>query len=178
MMMAVRMNGGGRAGVSHGAYLHPRAAVCQAGGMSSLAAYGGLFLAAFVAATIFPAQSEAVLVALLLDGTHPAWALILVASVGNVLGSVVNWMLGRGIERFRDQRWFPASPAQLARAQEWYQRTGKWSLLLSWAPLIGDPLTVVAGTMREPLPIFLALVIIAKTGRYLILAAAVAGFFS
>lgn len=141
--------------------------------MSALTAYTALFSAAFLAATIFPAQSEAALAALLVAGEHPAGVLIAVASVGNVLGSVVNWVLGRGLERFKDRRWFPASPAALARAQGWYQRYGKWSLLASWAPFVGDPLTVMAGVMREPFPVFLVLVTIAKVGRYLVLAALV-----
>lgn len=138
--------------------------------MGSIALYTGLFTVAFVAATVFPLQSEAALIALLLNGQQPVWALIAVASVGNVLGSVVNWLLGRGIERFADRRWFPASPAALARAQRAYQRWGKWSLLLSWAPFIGDPLTVVAGVLREPLPMFVLLVTLAKVGRYVTLA--------
>ncbi|WP_371349199.1 YqaA family protein [Ancylobacter sp. IITR112] len=140
--------------------------------MTDLTVYAGLFLTALAAATILPMQSEAVLAGLLLTNSYPAWALIIVASLGNVLGSVINWLLGRGIERFRDRRWFPVKAGALERAQRWYQRYGKWSLLLSWAPIIGDPLTVVAGVLREPLPVFLALVTFAKVGRYLILAAA------
>lgn len=142
--------------------------------MSALAVYAGLFGIAFLASTVFPAQSEAALGALLLAGEHPAATLIVVASVGNVLGAVVNWALGRGLERFKDRRWFPAKGAALARAQRWYQRYGKWSLLLSWAPFVGDPLTVIAGVMREPFLVFLALVAIAKVGRYLALAAVLA----
>jgi len=138
--------------------------------MISLAVYASLFGIAFIAATVFPLQSEAALIALLLSGQQPVWALIAVASVGNVLGSVVNWLLGRSIERFRDKRWFPASPAALERAQRAYQKWGKWSLLLSWAPFIGDPLTVVAGVLREPLPMFVLLVTMAKAGRYVTLA--------
>lgn len=138
--------------------------------MTSLAAYGGLFLAALAAATILPLQSEAVLVGLLL-ADHSPWLLIVVASLGNVLGSVINWVLGRGIERFRHRRWFPVGDAALERAQRWYQRYGRWSLLASWMPVIGDPLTLVAGIMREPLPVFLALVTVAKVGRYVALAA-------
>jgi membrane protein YqaA with SNARE-associated domain len=140
--------------------------------MGDLAALTGLFLAAFVAATILPAQSEAVLVGLIYTGHYAVWILVAVASVGNVLGSVVNWLLGRGIERFRNRPWFPVKTTTLERAQVWYQRYGKWSLLLSWAPIIGDPLTVVAGVMREPFPVFLLLVTIAKVGRYVVLASA------
>lgn len=138
--------------------------------MIDLSAYLGLFLAAFVAATILPMQSEAALVALLLADFNP-WALVAVASAGNVLGSVVNWLLGRGIERFRERRWFPASPEAMARAERFYRRFGRWTLLLSWVPIVGDPLTVVAGVLREPFPSFLALVTLAKVGRYVALAA-------
>lgn len=143
--------------------------------MGDLAVHGGLFLAAFTAATLLPAQSEALVVGLLLTDYAP-WLVLAVASVGNVLGSVVNWFLGRGIELFRGRRWFPASPAALARAEGWYRRYGRWSLLLAWAPIIGDPLTVVAGVLRETFLVFLLLVSIAKIGRYLILAAATLGF--
>lgn len=134
-------------------------------------AYLGLFLSALIAATILPMQSEAVLVGLLVSQTHPVAALLVVATVGNVLGAVVNWVLGRFVVRFQDRRWFPASDQQLARAQDWYGRYGRWSLLGSWLPVVGDPLTVVAGILREPLVPFVVLVTIAKGGRYLVLAA-------
>ena len=142
--------------------------------MTDLGVYAALFAVAFGAATIFPLQSEGMLTGLLLAGYPPLW-LVAVASVGNVLGSTVNWVLGRQVERFKDRRWFPVNDAQLDRAQRWYQRHGKWSLLLSWVPVIGDPLTVVAGLLREPLPMFLLLVTIAKLGRYVVLAAVVLG---
>jgi membrane protein YqaA with SNARE-associated domain len=143
--------------------------------MDNIAILGGLFAIAFVAATILPAQSEAALVGLLVAGTHSPAALIAVASLGNVLGAVVNWALGRGVERFHDRRWFPISPAALDRATGWYRRWGRWSLLLSWAPIGGDALTVAAGVLREPLLSFVALVTIAKTARYVVLAAATLG---
>lgn len=138
--------------------------------MDDLAILGGLFAISFVAATILPAQSEAVLVGLLMAGTHSPLLLVGVASLGNVLGAVVNWALGRGIERFRNRGWFPVSPSMLDRATGWYRRWGRWSLLLSWAPFGGDALTVAAGVLREPLWSFVLLVTIAKTARYLILA--------
>jgi len=125
---------------------------------------------------LLPAQSEAVLAALVVAGDQPVWLLIAVASVGNVLGSVVNWLFGRGIERLRDRRWFPARGAAFDRAQRWYQRYGKWSLLLSWAPFIGDPLTLAAGVLREPFLPFLLLVTVAKTLRYVVLVGIVQGF--
>ena len=139
--------------------------------MTDLLAYGGLFLSALIAATILPMQSEAVLVGLMVTGNYSTGLLLLVATLGNVLGSLANWLLGRFIERYRDRSWFPVSPQKLDAAGDWYRRYGKWSLLLSWAPVIGDPLTVAAGVLREPLPMFLLLVTIAKAGRYLALAA-------
>lgn len=143
--------------------------------MDELAAYGGLFAIAFVAATILPMQSEAALVALLASGSFPSAALIAVASLGNVLGAVVNWIIGRGIERFRGRPWFPVSPAKLDRVTNWYRRYGRWSLLLSWAPVMGDPLTVAAGVLREPLWSFIAIVTVAKVARYLAVAGATLG---
>jgi membrane protein YqaA with SNARE-associated domain len=138
--------------------------------MMDVTAYGSLFLAAFVAATILPAQSELVLTGLLASGAYSPVALVAVASVGNVLGSAVNWVIGRAIERFRGRSWFPVGPHALTRAERWYHRYGRWSLLASWMPVIGDPLTVVAGILREPLWSFLLLVALAKTGRYVVLA--------
>ncbi len=133
--------------------------------------YLGLFTIALLAATLLPLQSEALLVGLLALG-HPAWALVAVASVGNVIGSTINWWLGRELQRFAGRRWFPVGPDALARAQRAYARHGRWSLLLSWMPIIGDPLTLAAGVMREPLLRFLVLVTIAKTLRYVVLAVA------
>lgn len=144
--------------------------------MVEIGVYGGLFLSALGAATLLPMQSEAVLVGLLLSG-RPVLLLLVVASLGNTLGGLVNWALGRGIERFRHRRWFPVSEAALTRAQGWYSRWGKWSLLLSWMPVIGDPLTLAAGVMRERFLTVLVLVAIAKTGRYAVLAAVTLGLF-
>ena len=101
--------------------------------------YLSLFALALIAATLLPAQSEAALVALLLDGGS-VWGLVAAASAGNVLGSLINWWIGREVTRFQGRRWFPIKPSALLRAQAWYGRYGKWSLLLSWMPIIGDPL--------------------------------------
>jgi membrane protein YqaA with SNARE-associated domain len=137
----------------------------------SLAALLGLFGSAFLAATLLPAQSEAVLVGLLLAQPETAALLIATASLGNTLGAMVNWLLGLGIQRFRDKRWFPVSSKQLERAERHYRRFGRWSLLLSWMPIIGDPLVLVAGVLREKFWVVFLLTGLAKTGRYLVLAA-------
>jgi len=138
-------------------------------------AYVGLFLAAFGAATLLPLQSEAVMVGLLLLRDHPLWALVTVASVGNVLGSVVNWLLGRALARGRARTWLPVGAQRLAAARRGYHRYGRWSLLLSWMPVIGDPLTLVAGVLGEPLWRFVLIVSLAKLGRYVVIAAVTLG---
>ncbi|HSH99845.1 MAG TPA: YqaA family protein [Reyranella sp.] len=138
--------------------------------MTDLLAYTGLFLVSLAAATVLPMQSEAALIALLLADYSP-WLLLVVASTGNILGSTINWVLGRTVDRYGSRRWFPASGPALDRAARWYRRYGRWSLLLSWVPVIGDPITVIAGMLRERLPVFLALVAVAKIGRYLVLIA-------
>lgn len=135
--------------------------------MAHLFEFLGLFAVAFLAATVFPFQSEVGLAGMVLAEHYPIWLLVMVASLGNVLGSIVNWLLGRFIARFEGRRWFQVTCEQVARAEGWYHRYGRWSLLFSWAPIIGDPLTIVAGVLREPLPVFLVLVTIAKVARYI-----------
>ncbi len=139
--------------------------------MAELTIYASLFLIAFGAATILPLQSEWVVAGLLLDGNHPWEIVVLIASLGNVLGSMVNWLIGRSFVHFQNRRWFPVDQKNMKRAEGWYHRYGRVSLLLSWVPIIGDPLTIAAGVLREPLWSFAFLVGIAKTGRYLALAA-------
>ncbi len=135
-----------------------------------------LFFSAFGAATLLPLQSEAVLVGLLMRQPEAVATLLLVATLGNVLGSIVNWLLGRALEHLHERRWFPFSAAQFERAQLRYQRWGQWSLLLSWMPVIGDPLTLIAGIMREPFWRFVLLVTLAKGARYLVLAMVTLGW--
>lgn len=146
--------------------------------MVATSVYGGLFAAAFLAATVLPMQSEAVLVGLLLTDDYPVSMLLAVASCGNVLGAVCNWWLGKSVERCRNRAWFPVSAQRLEQARQWYRRYGRWSLLLSWMPVVGDPLTVAAGVMREPLPIFLLIAGGAKIARYLILTGMTLGWLS
>ena len=138
-----------------------------------LTGYAGLFAAAFVAATILPAQSELLLGAMLVSGRFDTILLLAVATAGNVLGSAANWVLGRYFAHHREKSWFPASPSTMARAEAWFVRFGPAVLLLSWVPIIGDPLTVIAGVLRMRFTIFLLVVALAKGGRYLFLAFAV-----
>lgn len=135
--------------------------------LASIAPYIGLFAVAFIAATILPAQSEVAFAGMLVAGEYNPLLLLLSATAGNTLGALTNWLLGRFIEHFRHRKWFPFSEVAIERAKRWYARWGKWSLLLSWAPIIGDVLTLAAGILRLRLPVFLCLVILAKGGRYL-----------
>lgn len=146
--------------------------------MSHFVVYASLFLISFAAATIFPAQSEILLAKLLLDSHYKWWLLVIVASLGNILGSVVNWLLGRSIARFQSRKWFPIKPEKYNNWEKFYQKYGKWSLLLSWVPIIGDPLTIIAGALREPLGVFLVLVSFAKISRYLVIAGLANGYIS
>ena len=133
--------------------------------------YGALFLSALMAASFLPMQSEAVLIGLLVARQEPVASLLVIATLGNILGAVVNWVLGRALRRFEGRAWFPASQEQMQRAQRWYLRYGRWSLLGSWLPIVGDPITVVAGALRESFWPFVALVTLAKGGRYIVLTA-------
>jgi membrane protein YqaA with SNARE-associated domain len=129
-----------------------------------------LFLSAFGAATLLPLQSELVLLNALSKHTHPIGLLIFIATLGNVLGSVVNWILGIYFQRLKDKKWFPFSQDKLAYAQKFYSKYGYWSLLLSFVPIIGDPLTFLAGLMRVNFFKFLLVVTISKLSRYLFIA--------
>ena len=128
--------------------------------------YLSLFISAFAAATILPAQSEALLAYQVSISPDAVVQLIAVATLGNVLGATFNWCLGRLTENLRAKKWFPVNEKQLQKAERFYGRYGRYSLLLSWVPIIGDPITVVAGILREPLLSFVLLVTIAKCARY------------
>lgn len=131
-----------------------------------MAAFVGLFASAFLAATILPFSSEAVLAALTLADGADLVALWAVASVGNTLGAVVNWGLGRFCLHWSERRWFPVKPPELERARRWFARYGTWTLLFAWVPIVGDPLTAAAGLLRVNLALFVVLVAIGKSGRY------------
>jgi membrane protein YqaA with SNARE-associated domain len=141
------------------------------GPLISFATYTALLAISFLAATLVPMGSEPALIAALVAKSEPAWALIMTAAIGNTAGSTVNWALGRGLETYRGHRYFPVPADHLARAQIWYQRYGKWSLLLSWMPVIGDALTLAAGVMRENFLTFVLITGFAKTARYVVVAA-------
>ena len=134
--------------------------------MTDIAAYWILLGSAFLSATLLPGSSEAVLVGFLATSSGQPATLVAVASIGNIAGAIVNWALGRFFAAYQDRAWFPVSAAAMGRAQGWLARFGLWSLLLSWVPVIGDPLTVVAGLLRVPFWRVFVLVSVGKVMRY------------
>lgn len=130
-----------------------------------MSAYLILFGSAFLAATILPFYSEVALFAMAREGYDPV-ILLIVATVGNTAGSMVNWVLGAYLLHFQDRRWFYFSKKQISNAQAWYQKYGKWSLLFAWLPIGGDALTVVGGIMKVNFWLFTLLVGIGKFLRY------------
>lgn len=130
--------------------------------------YAGLFISAFLAATILPLSSELVLSALLLNGFNPIF-LVLLATVGNVLGSVVNYFIGRYGSDYIRHKFLKTTDEEFERSRQRYEKWGRWSLLLAWVPVIGDPLTVMAGILRVNFIWFLTLVTIGKFLRYVVI---------
>ena len=137
--------------------------------MIILIAYFQLFIISFLAATILPLSSELVLSTMLLTDSFDKYLLLVVASFGNILGSSVNWYLGKKILIFKDKKWFPANERQIAKGEIYFKKYGIWSLLLAWVPIIGDPLTIVAGILRVKFLTFLLLISISKISRYIFL---------
>ena len=137
--------------------------------MIILISYFQLLIISFLAATILPLSSELVLSTMLLTDSFDKYLLLVVASFGNIFGSSVNWYLGKKILIFKDRKWFPVNEKQIAKSEMYFKKYGIWSLLLAWVPIIGDPLTVIAGILRINFFTFLLLVSISKTSRYIFL---------
>lgn len=127
-----------------------------------------LFFGALLAATIVPFSSEVMLVAALEAGEVSTGWLIAAAASGNVLGALINWGLGRYLLHWTDHKWFPFTRAQIDKASERFNRYGVWTLLFSFLPIVGDPLTFAAGMLRVGIWPFLILVSIGKTARYVL----------
>ncbi len=134
--------------------------------MLILFSYFQLFLISFLAATILPFSSEVVLTTMYLSNSFETYFLLIFASIGNIMGSITNWYLGKKITLFQNRKWFPVSPDQLERSRKYFQKYGLWSLLLAWVPIIGDPLTLLAGVLKVRFSIFFLLVSISKISRY------------
>ena len=131
--------------------------------------YLSLFIISFLAATILPFSSELTLAGLVATSNYDNLLLLIVASLGNVLGSVINWILGFYSSKLSKKKWFPFKDKQIERSSKWFNKFGRWSLLFSWVPIIGDPLTLAAGLLRVKFIEFLILVTIGKVSRYLVI---------
>lgn len=131
----------------------------------SLLELAGLWFSAFTSASLLPGTSEMVL-AYLWYQQHSMIALWCVATSGNVAGSVLNYWLGSQFRRFSNRAWYPRTSLEHDKTKQWMQRYGAYTLLLSWLPVVGDPLTLMAGVFRISLSRFIGFVLIAKGGRY------------
>ena len=134
-----------------------------------MTAYLTLFFISFLAATILPMSSELTLAGLLTNADYNALVLLISASLGNILGSVFNWLLGYYLLKHLTKKWFPFKQDQIDQASSWFKKFGIWSLLFAWVPIIGDPITMVAGILRVKFTIFLILVSTRKVSRYFII---------
>lgn len=128
--------------------------------------YISMFLSALSSATLLPGSSEVLLSSLVVSGSSVITLLWAAATIGNVLGSCVNYWLGMHIMNYQDRRWFPVSQGQIEKAQKTFDRYGVYSLLFAWLPIVGDPLTVVGGIFKVRLATFIVLVTIGKGLRY------------
>jgi len=129
--------------------------------------YLSLFTISFLAATILPFSSELTLAGLIATSNYDNLLLLIFASLGNTLGSVVNWILGFYSRNLSIKKWFPFKDEQIEKSSKWFNKFGRWSLLFAWVPIIGDPLTLAAGLFRIKFIEFLILVTIGKVSRYL-----------
>jgi len=132
--------------------------------------FPALFGLSFLASTLAPIGSEWLLAVLLLEGSDP-YATVAVATLGNSLGALTTWAIGLWGGPFFMHRVLRVNESSLRRAEGFYARFGSWSLLLSWLPIVGDPLCLAGGVLRVGLPRFVLLVGSGKLLRY----AAVAG---
>ena len=130
--------------------------------------YAGLFFASFFAATILPFSSEIVLSLLLINGLDP-FLLITTATAGNVLGAFINYAAGFWGSQFVTKKILNTTDKAFAKARERFRKYGTACLFFAWVPVIGDPLTVVAGVLRISLPAFFILVSSGKLIRYIVI---------
>ena len=128
-----------------------------------------LFISALISSTLFPGGSEAVLLVQLKEGGDPM-AIVIIATVGNVIGSLITYAMGRLGNEAIHKRWLCMDEAKVARAEIWFTKYGTPSLLLAWLPVVGDPLCLVAGLLRSHVGLFLVLVTIGKAARYAFIA--------
>ncbi len=132
-------------------------------------AYLSILIVSFTAATIVPFSSEILLATLIATNKYNSILLLFIACIGNVFGSIINWILGYYLGNLIKKKWLPFSQNKIDKATIFFNKYGKWSLLLAWFPVVGDPITFVAGTLRYSFISFCILVSIGKVGRYLVI---------
>ncbi|HIP07787.1 MAG TPA: DedA family protein [Mariprofundaceae bacterium] len=128
-----------------------------------------LFFSALVSSTLFPGGSEALLIYRLKDEASSVYLLVFIATLGNVLGSIITYYMGKYGFQF-SHRWFQTSSAKQQQAEHYFKKLGTPALLFAWLPIIGDPLCLVAGALRYNIYAFIALISIGKLTRYTLLA--------
>lgn len=126
-----------------------------------------LFITALISATLFPLGSEALLIYNIKEG-YNIYLLLFFATLGNSLGSVINYFLGLKGEEYLLKKSL-IKEKYIIKSKSYFDKYGAWSILFSWLPIIGDPITFVAGILKYDFKKFLFLVIIAKFSRYLFL---------
>ena len=136
----------------------------------SFSPYGEMFAAALLASTIVPFSSDILLAGFIAAGEKNISSLLFWATFGNSLGATLNLALGKYLHHYHERRWYPISPNAQLHAEHWFRRFGIWALLFSWLPVIGDPLTLIAGVLGVRLLPFLLLVITGKAARYALIA--------
>ena len=129
-----------------------------------------VFFSALLSATLIPATSEAVLIATVLNGDTNLWLLALIATFGNTAGAIINWAIGIFLSGLSKKSWFPVKKKMIVKAEDYFKKYGVWSLLFCWLPIIGDPLTLVAGYLKVPFATFCLLVCVGKGARYFFIA--------
>ena len=134
--------------------------------MSDFEVYTSLFISSFLSSTLLPGHSELTLTTFIFLKKYSIIDLIIFASIGNILGSILNWCMGYYLTNLKNNKWFPINTLRLTRASSWFLKYGKWTLFFSWVPVIGDPLTIIAGVFRVPIYTFILIVSIAKIMRY------------
>ena len=135
--------------------------------MSAFEVYTSLFVSSFLSSTLLPGHSELTLTTFIFLKKYSIIYLIIFASIGNILGSILNWCMGYYLTNLKNKKWFPINTSRLTRVSSWFLKYGKWTLFFSWVPIIGDPLTVIAGVFRVQIHIFILIVSLAKTMRYI-----------
>lgn len=129
--------------------------------------YGGLFIGAFLAGSVLPFNSETVMAALYVAGLDPI-GLLVWGTLGNFLGSVFNYFVGRMGKMEWIERWLKVKREKLERAQRWVAKYGAWMGLLAWIPLLGSAITVALGLMRSNIPLTFTAILLGKLVRYLL----------